>query len=137
MRMATRLAVLLLFALVLRPAPADACKCLQPSAASAVKRADAVFWGEVTAVTSDRHRSAITVSVQGVWKGSVPATVTVYSTSTSCTILNVGLKAGKRWVFAARVANGDLHVRQCDGTRRATAKAVAAFDRVAGAAVAP
>ena len=135
--MATRFVVLFLLALVLHPAPADACKCIQPSAASAVKRADAVFWGEVTAVTSDRNGSAITVAVHGVWKGNVPATVTVYSGPTSCTILNVGLKTGQRWVFAARVSGGDLHVRQCDGTRRATAKAISAFDRVAGAATAP
>lgn len=136
--MANRLAVLVVaVALLFRPGHADACKCLQPSAAAAMKRADAVFWGEVTAVSSDRHRSAITVTVHGVWKGSVPATVTVYSGPTSCTILNVGLKAGKRWVFAAREVNGELHVRQCDGTRRATVKARAAFDRVAGAATAP
>src|SRR5688572_15557635 len=135
--MTRRLALLVLLALFVRPAPAVACKCLDPSPRSAVKRADAVFWGEVTAVTTEEHRSAITVTVRGVWKGTVPATVTVYTSFSSCGILNVGLKVGKRWVFAARDSGGDLYVRQCDGSRRATAKAIAAFDRAAGAATVP
>jgi hypothetical protein len=137
--MTSRVAAIVAIALVLfvHPLPADACKCLQPSAKAAVRQADAVFWGEVTAVTEGKAGSEITVEVKGVWKGTVASSVTVHSNNTSCTILNVGLKAGKRWVFAARERGGELHVRQCDGTRRATAKAIAAFDRVAGSAAAP
>ena len=93
--MTSRLVVIAIaLALLLRPGPAAACKCVGPSVATAVKRADAVFWGEVTAITREDHRSAITVTVHGVWKGTVPSTVTVYSGFTSCTILSKILRGG-------------------------------------------
>jgi hypothetical protein len=124
-----RLFVLGLLLVLVDPRPAAACKCIQITAASAVKNSDAVFFGKVTRIDGD----VVTVAVKGVWKGDVAKTTTLSAGKSSCGLLNAGLRAGKLWVFAARRGDdGVLHVRQCDGSRRAMQQAIAAFTQVAG-----
>jgi hypothetical protein len=91
-----------------------------------------VFEGEITAVRRIGDDHQLTVAVRGVWKGAVGATVLVRSTRSSCGAVTGGAKVGRRWLFTARLDGTALRVRQCDGSRRATAKVRAAVTQIAG-----
>jgi hypothetical protein len=115
--------------------PSEACKCLEPALGTAIKSADLVFWGEITEIAASRDApTAITVSVSGVWKGDVPATAKVFTTASSCGLVTAGARVGRRFLFVAKLRDGEPHVRQCDGSRLATAAVRAAVDKIAGPA---
>ncbi len=101
---------------------ATACSCSgQPSACEALSRADTVFTGTVTKTIGPdsngwgAYRSYVTV--EKVYKGSVPAHVQFPWGTTSC---DVGMKAGERWLLYASRLNkaGTLwSISQCNGSR--------------------
>src|SRR5262245_24523321 len=124
MRQPLLLVATVVFALLVSPS-AHACKCISPSLSSAFAKADAVLWGEITAVEGDKVLGAtLVVAVKGRWKGdvAVDTTVRLVTGNSSCGLTFAGAKVGKRWLFTATERDGVLHVRQCDGSRPATAK---------------
>jgi hypothetical protein len=115
--------------------PAEACRCTG-SLEDGIEKADAVFWGDITAavpikgpVTGFRY----TVRVKGVWKGSAKATMFVITDNSSCGLQNVGAKVGTKFLFAARLHEKSLYARQCDGSRKATPEVREEATKIAGA----
>jgi hypothetical protein len=127
-----RLVLLVLLGLTLPIRDAAACRCTHAPLRSAIARADAVFVGEITAVRRVGQHDELSVAVRGVWKGAVGATVVVRSTRSSCGVVTGGAKVGRVWLFTATLDGTALRVRQCDGSRRATATVRAAVTRIAG-----
>jgi hypothetical protein len=124
--------------LILGLQPAYACRCADPSLASAIKRADVVFWGEITDIAAAKDDDiALTVTVRGVWKGRVTATMVVLTGRWTCGLRGAGANVGSRWLFTPESSGGALHAEQCDGSRLATAEVRATADKIAGAAHAP
>jgi hypothetical protein len=122
------------------------CKCAEPALGDAVKRADAAFVGTITGVDKQAtcrypnhpdwctHSYTYTIAVEGVWKGTVPAKVTLSTGSGTGDCSMGSLGSQKRWVFVANVrTGGKLAVRMCGGTRVATPATVAAMTKAYGA----
>lgn len=116
-------------ALAVTARPADACRCLAPPLARAVRAADVVFAGTVGKVEVTDHAQAV-VHVRAVWKGAVAADVTIHDSPTSC---RRGLTEGAALVVVGRWIEGRLTVRQCDGTQAAAPAVERRLTRLLGA----
>lgn len=124
-------AALLLAVSVAGARPADACKCAQPDLAKEVQGATAVFVGKPISATKRpidaaecakpapnlcRYEYTHEVQVEGVWKGDVPATVTINTGSGGgdCTFGDLGQE---KWLF---VTGPSLAIHRCGATQLAT-----------------
>lgn len=98
----------------LAPHAALACRCQEPSVASALGRAEAAVLGRVTAVRAGETRTVFSVDVSRSWKRALGSQVEV-ETGTTCAL---PAKAGQTYLlFLKRNPNGRLYTRRCMGDR--------------------
>ena len=116
--------------LVLLPPAAQACTCQVPSVAQASRQADVVFTGVMIGQRRDREEADLAFAVDRIYSGEVRSdTVDVASPTDSC-----GLKLVEDQsylVFAVDGRNG-LVSEECDGTVRASDRAVRAVEKALG-----
>jgi hypothetical protein len=141
-------AALLLAFSVAGARPADACKCAQPDLAKEVQGATAVFVGKPISATKRpidpaecakpapnlcRYEYTHEVQVEGVWKGDVPATVTIDTGSGGgdCTFGDLGQE---KWLF---VTGPDLAIHRCGASQLATKEVLHQMKKQFGAPKAP
>lgn len=130
-------------------ADAIACKCVPPSLGTAAARAKVALVGTITEVIETKHCNPkrpnrwcgstfeYKVTVEGVWKGSVDTTtVTIDSGSGTgdCSRGRLGKVVGQRWLI---LADDELRIRLCGGTRRATTAVIATMTKRFGAPKVP
>ncbi len=100
---------------------AYACSCIRSTPAENYTRADVVFSGVVQMValprSSDGNGTTVySVAVNRVWKGAVPASVSVTSAESSATC-GIGLqKNGEYVIFGYKNADGTFSTNLCSGT---------------------
>ena len=128
--------------------PADACKCAQPDLAKEVQEATAVFVGKPISVTKRpidaaecakpapnlcRYEYTHEVQVESVWKGDVPATVTINAGGGGgdCTFGDLGQE---KWLF---VTGPSFAIHRCGATQLATKEVLHEMKKRLGAPKAP
>lgn len=114
-------------ALLLAPAEAAACSCIQPAGPVEYARdVDAVFVGKVTATTPTQGAGGlggtmpgnlVTLAVERTFKGQLDAEVNIATADNSAACgINFG-KPGAQWlVYARRDDAGQLHANLCSRT---------------------
>ncbi len=130
------LAVTTLVMLGATASPATACSCVAASTTDHAARADAVFTGQITE-TRGGGRDLTTsveydVEVTEVYKGEVPATTTVSTSSHAASCGMPGLPQGKALLFFASAADGRVSVTSCGGTAAADRALVAGVTAALG-----
>ena len=103
-----------------QPTCAFACSCIAPPPpAEALAAADAVFAGEVTAVSAPLESGAATINVTFAvtqrWKGPSDATLVV-GTSGSSASCGVSFTTGQRYLVYASTSEGQLSTNLCSRT---------------------
>jgi hypothetical protein len=96
--------------------PAAACSCPGKSPKAALEAAAAVFSGTVVFVKKSQADVVVTIKVDKVWKGDVPAQVTV-STPPNDGLCGVSFKEGDGYLVYAGGQPGSLSTNICMRTR--------------------
>lgn len=120
-----RIATLSILALFVSSATiAEACRCRQPPPPKvAMKKAAAVFAGEVTAIETAGRQNKVTFTITETWKGTKGKTVTV-TTNTSSAACGCSFKKGKKYLIYAGKSGKGLSTNLCTRTKAyAAAKA--------------
>ena len=110
--------MLLACALVCGAQAAYACTCLQLSAGEKLKASEAVFVGEVLAVSKDSEKQTMAVNfkVERYWKGVTYPEVLVVSSLPAPGSCGLGVEVGEKFlVYAAR--EKQLHTSACTSKR--------------------
>jgi len=143
--------VLIAIIVILESPLADACRCPQPSVATAAARAKVAFVGTITKVHENKkcdpkHPTWCTstftydLTVEGVFKGSVAKTVTINTGHGrgDCSSGSLGKDVeNTRWLVFSSSTKEPLFNHLCGGTQRATEKSIAVVTKKLGAPKAP
>jgi hypothetical protein len=125
MGLSTRILLVLSLALAAAPRPADACSCAPPPAADkGVKRSTTAFTGTITKATEDaKGHWQIEIAVDGVYRGTVPATVVLDTGDAGgdCSLGELG-PVGSRWLVVSSSKTAPFEVFACSVTQQITPK---------------
>ncbi len=127
--------LMLTFVLAAPHRSAEACTgCRAPTLTSSARFVDTVFSGTIANIGGG-GRGELTVTVDGVWKGTVGATVVVTIADRGCKfVAPIKPRTGRAFVFTARTAGGGgLAVDRCNSLWPATHKNRASLVRMFGA----
>src|SRR5262245_8466108 len=97
------------------------CSCEFWSARKKLRKAKAVFVGEVIGTTcqdASCHENKITFKIEEYWKGVIERQVTVLSAPPVCCTCGLKVKEGaKVLVYAFKTGNGELETSLCSSIR--------------------
>jgi hypothetical protein len=97
---------------VLGSSPADACRCVEPSAARAYADGDVVVLGSVESIETDGDLSIATFAVERAWKRDVAERIKIAFGRDCSFPLET---SGRYLIYARRAVDGSFGTRRCRG----------------------